>query len=185
MHQRLNIKIILKSKIFTLLQAVKAGVVILILYLIGQMFYYNETASETIGYYFAYPSLHYKKGDLVLICITEHKYLHAMHKLGLLYDNSHKCPENSTFLLKQIVAVYKDRVTITSSGVYVNDILYPNSAALSSYHGVPLMPQMHTSFILNANEYFTLGKTPHSYDSRYYGIVKLSQIHKKAWLITK
>lgn len=181
----LNIQIILKPNIFTLLQAVRVGVIILILYLIGQMFYYNETASETIGYYFAYPSLHYKKGDLVLICITQHKYLYAMHKLGLLYDNSQKCPENSTFLLKQIVAADKDRVTITPAGIYVNNTLYPNSVALNSYHGVQLMPQKYASFILNANEYFTLGKTAHSYDSRYYGIIKLSQIHKKAWLITK
>ncbi|MBY0379170.1 MAG: signal peptidase I, partial [Burkholderiales bacterium] len=86
-------------------------------------------------------------------------------------------------LIKKIVAINGDIVKIEASGIWVNDELLPNSKAIYTHNGIKLSPQQLQILRLKANEYFMLGKTNTSYDSRYFGIVKAKQIAKKAILM--
>ena len=183
----------------------------------SQVIYYNPSPSENIGYYFTYnPSViplkhrhnQYKSGDLVLFYLsdsttvtvnagingnfsrsmpsmsgsrTQSSHLGVLHQLGLPYTNP--------YLLKQIVAVAGDEVSVTPNGVYVNNTLYANSKAqqYNMFHGVRinLLPMSYGKFRLADDEYFMLGKTANSYDSRYFGVIRQQQIYRRAVFIDR
>ena len=94
------------------------------------------------------------------------------------------CGNSSAYLLKQIVAIEGDEVNVTPNGVYINNKLYPNSKIQQNtiHNGVQinLFPMPYGNFRLGSNEYFVLGKTIHSYDSRYFGVINAKQIYRKA-----
>lgn len=156
----------------------------LLCYLVSSSIYHNVTKSEKLGYYFAYPAFAYKNGDLVLLCINDARYVNVMRQLGLrpVHDND-KCIGNMPYLLKKIIAVPGDIVNITSKGISVNNLLYRNSRSITLYKGVNLMPQKYQQFTLHSGEFFVLGEVATSFDSRYFGVVHVEQIAKKALFI--
>ena len=168
-----------------LLSCIRSSIVLLIVVLSCRLIYFNTTASEIRGYYFAYPALHYNVGDLVLVCVSKTSYVKVLRQLGLPFDYSSPCPGYMPFLLKRIVAVAYDEVNITKLGIIINHNLrpYPHSQALESYRGINLLNQLPHKFRLKAGEYFLLGETTHSYDSRYFGVVQRAQIYRKAFLL--
>jgi signal peptidase I len=170
-----------------LLRLIQSSIVLLLLYLTGRMFYFNSTISEPRGYYFAYSSTHYSIGDMVLICINNKHYINVLKQLGLPTSQSTPCPQNMPFLLKKIVAKAGDTINITNYGIVINNQSkpYPQSQALEQYKNIQLLSQANGTFLLKANEYFMLGETPHSYDSRYFGVVYESQIFAKAVLLLR
>ena len=137
----------------------------------------NISPSERLGYYWTYHGLHYKKGDFVLLCLHDKIYTAIAHHLGVYGDS---CSEHMPFLLKRIVAIGGDIVHVNEFGVFVNSILYNNSITLNKYNKVSLMPQNNKIFFLHKGEYFVLGDSKLSYDSRYFGIIKNSSIKRKA-----
>lgn len=143
---------------------------------------FNPTISVPKGYYFIYPATNYMLNDLILFCVIDERYLLAMHKLHLPYiDNA--CPHNTPFLMKYIVAKANDEVELTSSGISVNGYLYANSVSFNQYHNINLYPLRLGKFKLQHDEFFVLGGSIHSYDSRYFGIVNKAQIYYKARLL--
>lgn len=153
-----------------------------VIYFIVQAIYFNPTISEVRGYYFTYPALDYKIGDIVLICVWDSNRLETMHKLKLPYvDNA--CPYRTPHLMKRIVGVAGDIVTINVNGIYINGNLLPNSQAQTEFKHIQLKPLGYSNFKLKANEYFVLGMTIHSYDSRYFGVIDKAQLHRRAVLI--
>ena len=133
---------------------------------------YNPTLSEPIGYYLTIPEWNIKPENVYMITIPEH-YMSIIKKLG--YN------ANSGMLLKKVIAKSGDTVAITESGVVINNKLIPDSKAAQSARGVNLDPQpIGYNHVLSNGEYWVLGNTAHSYDSRYFGVITEHQVHKRA-----
>ena len=78
-------------------------------------------------------------------------------------------------LLKRVVAVEGDWVSVSSSGVIINEQLLPNSAPLlrdKEGRALPVMNMDH--YRLGTDQAFLMGVTPSSWDSRYFGPVVFS-----------
>ena len=153
-----------------------------IFYILNNSIYRNITNSEPLGYYFVWNKPKYNTHDLVLVCVNERLYSNVLHQLGVP-KISGECKNNMPFLLKKIVAQSGDTIVVTTDGIYINSALYKNSKAIAQYHGINLYPQKDRVFKLKKDEFFLMGETPTSYDSRYIGVVKLSQIYKRAVFI--
>ena len=90
------------------------------------------------------------------------------------FDRGYEAPEMP--LLKRVVALAGDVVSISSSGVTINGELLPNSAPLSHDEaGRPLAMAQLDHFTLGTDQAFLMGVTPSSWDSRYFGPVPLSR----------
>lgn len=146
----------------------------------------NISISEPIGYYIKSPiSGKIQRGDKYLICVTSFKYIRVLKQLGLP-NALNQCSYNSPYLIKQVAGMPYDMIRITRAGVLINNKLQPNSFSFSSAHGIKLSPlPIGYRTILGKNEYFMLGITPHSVDSRYFGIVNRNQFYKQALLFFK
>lgn len=145
-------------------------------YLILKHITYNNTGSEPIGYYLSYKPLKYNVGDLSMVCITNKVHTQIMHNLGLPYSQS--CKNGMPFLLKRIVAKYPSEIIFDKNGITINGILQKNSIADNN------IPHLDYGVVkLKPNQYFLMGETPHSYDSRYFGAVDQSQLIYKAKLL--
>lgn len=146
----------------------------------------NISISEPIGYYLKLPIIStIKRDNKYLICIADIKYIAILKQLGLP-SIPNQCPYNSPYLIKQVAGVPGDVIKVTPSGVFINNQLQINSQSFTSAHGINLYPlPVGYKTILRKNEYFMLGVTPHSVDSRYFGIVNRNQFYKHAILIFK
>lgn len=164
-------------KIYLVISVAASG-----LYIFMAHIFFNPTISLRRGYYFAYQSQHYSVGDTVLICVVTDKYVRVLRQLHLPVVTD-ACANGTPYLLKRIVAVGGDRVLIDIQGVSVNGELQPNSRALNAYQQIHLLPSAFAQYELGANQFFVLGETAHSYDSRYFGVLIKSQIMGIAWLI--
>jgi conjugative transfer signal peptidase TraF len=139
----------------------------------------NISISEPLGYYLKLPIGKIKKGNRYLICIDDQKYIDIMHKLGLP-KVSGECPFNSPYVLKQVAGVPGDRVDISESGVSINNVWLTNTRGVAEHKGILLLPiPSGYSHVLTRNEYFMLGITMTSYDSRYFGIVHSEQFRNR------
>jgi conjugative transfer signal peptidase TraF len=155
----------------------------LLLYECVQHMYVNPSISDARGYYFAYKASKYSVNDRVLLCVRDLQRSKLLHQLGLLYE-SNKCSGQMPYLLKKIVAIPGDVVAITKDGVLINKALQPNSTYIKKYKHIALNPlQYPQKFRLKNSEYFVMGNSKHSYDSRYFGVIRGSDIYYKAILI--
>ena len=146
-----------------------------------RVFIYNPSISLIKGYYFTYPIVA-KVHDIVLLCVWDASHTHVMHQLGLPYKSG-ECPQKTPYLLKQIVATEGDEVSVDEEGVKINNHLYKNSRVVQNLRQINLLPIGFGSFKLKHNEYFVLGVTPYSYDSRYFGVITRAQIYRGARLV--
>ena len=77
-------------------------------------------------------------------------------------------------LMKHVVAVPGDVVTVTAQGTHVNGRLWPNSAIPEDTHGYEPFP--FGTYTLRPGQYWLLGTSPDSWDSRYIGPVPIDLI---------
>jgi type IV secretory pathway protease TraF len=77
-------------------------------------------------------------------------------------------------LMKHVVAVPGDVVTVTAQGTYVNGRLWPDSAIPDDTHGYQPFP--FGTYTLRPGQYWLLGTSPDSWDSRYIGPVPIDLI---------
>ena len=156
---------------------------VLIVRILENVIYKNQTISEPIGYYLALPDMPIHRGDLVMTCITDSGYKHVFNELGLK-DVVGQCSNGLPYLIKRIVATSGDKVEVSKAGILINGNLYINSAQFAEGRGIKLYPlPVGYSHVLAADEYFMLGSSLHSVDSRYFGVVKKSDIYRRAILI--
>lgn len=142
-----------------------------------------NTHSDQDGYYLIIKSnrLTINKSDYVAICIPDEQHAQIARTLGLPKG---KCRFNTSGLLKHIVAINNDIVSITPLGVNVNNKLLPNSSDFDVKKDRLLPHHLH-QVRLKANEFIVLGTNPLSFDSRYFGVVKRVDIIGKAYLLWK
>ena len=145
----------------------------------------NISISEPLGYYLTLPIVNnIKRNDKYLICINSPKYLNVLHNLGLPNNANDQCSSGFPYLIKQVVGIPGDTVHVTQNGILINNRLQPNSKSFVTGRGIALYPlPIGYKVILGAGEYFMLGVTPHSVDSRYFGIIRRKQLQKQAILI--
>jgi type IV secretory pathway protease TraF len=77
-------------------------------------------------------------------------------------------------LMKHVVAVPGDVVTVTPQGTYVNGRLFPHSAIPEDTHGYQPFP--FGTYTLRPGQYWLLGTSPDSWDSRYLGPIPIGLI---------
>jgi len=77
-------------------------------------------------------------------------------------------------LMKPVVAVSGDRVKVSEKAVFVNGI-YSGRVITRDRQGLPL-PTFLGEFMLAVDEVFTSGLDSNSFDSRYFGPVKIGSV---------
>ena len=136
--------------------------------LFGHRLIINRTHSLPVGLYYC-SDVPIKKGSIVLF-----KPDHSIRPQQLGFDRGYETRELP--LLKRVVALAGDVVSVSSSGVSVNGQLLPNSAPLvHDEAGRQLVMAQLDQFRLRPDEAFLMGVTPTSWDSRYFGPVPLSR----------
>jgi conjugative transfer signal peptidase TraF len=145
----------------------------------------NWTESMPRGLYRETPP-RFERGALAIVCL-EGAAARFGRERGYLPRGD--CPTGVMPVVKQIVALPGDRVEIEQSELKVNGHPVPNTALLArDTLGRPLPHVPVGEHRLGKDEYFVLGRaSPRSWDSRYFGVVSLRQIHGcvAPWLIWK
>jgi type IV secretory pathway protease TraF len=147
----------------------------MVIYAISHLVVYNHTISEPIGWYLKLPVGTPTKDNLYLITIPSHN-LNILKKLG--YHDS------SNTILKKLIATSGDTVEIKTTGLFVNGHLVSDSKLDSIVRGVNLEP-LPIGYIhqLKTGEYFFMGASKHSYDSRYFGVLGRGHVVNKVQFI--
>lgn len=125
-------------------------------------FTYNVTNSLPKGVYFKKIFPKYEKNNLVLFELNK-KYLKYLEN----FPNKNKM--RKIYLMKRIAGVYGDKIEIKSGGeILINGI---KKGKIFKIKG--LNENMKgESYVLKKDEFFVMGDTPTSFDSRYFGILK-------------
>ncbi len=77
-------------------------------------------------------------------------------------------------LMKHVVAIPGETVTVTAQGTYVNGRLWPHSVVATTALGYRPFP--FGVYTLQPGQYWLLGTSPDSWDSRYIGPVPIDLI---------
>ena len=78
-------------------------------------------------------------------------------------------------LIKRVVGVVGDLVTASDTGIKVNGQPVPNSRSLDLDTKGSALPYLRGVFILKQGEIWVAGEHPNSFDSRYFGPVKVTK----------
>lgn len=134
---------------------------------------FNGTASFPVGFYLATHKAP-KIGDLVFVATPDLPIFAMAKERGYLDVAYSPVPH----LLKRLVAMTRDRVTITVAGVDVNGIRLTNSKPLNhDGAGRPLLPYPLKDYELLPGEVLLMSDyNPASFDSRYFGPVQATAI---------
>lgn len=135
---------------------------------------YNSTPSMPIGWYFLFAPQHIKIGDTVLACAPLNKYSIPGIKSGYIGTvKNGNCPDGTKYLVKKIVALPYETVTLKPSGITVDD-KFTAYRVISKSPFPANLPIKHYPFGRYAvNGYFLISTyNKLSYDSRYFGPVK-------------
>ncbi len=132
----------------------------------------NVTASLPVGLYLATSNA---SAALVEFCPAEP---FATESRDRNYrPKSIACPDGAAPLVKPIVAKPGDAVLVTESGIAVNGRVFTQSAALQvDGGGRQLKPWPFGTYELAANELWVVSTYRGSYDSRYMGPIRRSQV---------
>ena len=173
----------LKEKITFFLKITKKYKFITKLMIIGIIFFsivfcikriiYNVTDSMTKGIYVKKIISDYKKGDLVIF-LMDKKYLKYVE--SSLSKNKGK----KLYLLKRIVAVEGDTIETRSDGaVLING---EKKGKIFTIKGLTDKIE-NTRYILKKDEYYVMGDTETSFDSRYLGILRKKDFKSEVKLL--
>ena len=173
----------LKEKITFFLKITKKYKFITKLMIIGIIFFsivfcikriiYNVTDSMTKGIYVKKIISDYKKGDLVIF-LMDKKYLKYVE--SSLSKNKGK----KLYLLKRIVAVEGDTIETRKDGIVL--INGEKKGKIFKIKGLTDKIE-NTRYILKKDEYYVMGDTETSFDSRYLGILRKKDFKSEVKLL--
>jgi len=121
----------------------------------------------------------YQIGEIVAFCPPNTKIFQQAKKRN--YINAGFCPGNLGIMLKQVVAINGDVITINQNGVWVNGKLLDFSKPLI-IDGLNRKMQIINveNYQLKNNEILVMTNiNPYSFDSRYFGVINTKQIKHK------
>lgn len=136
---------------------------------------FNYTSSMPMGFYQRVSTIKIKRGDLVAVCLPKQVAVVALQR-GYLRSGS--CPNRVIPVLKQVIAIPGDAVTLTNSHITVNGVTYDapfnfidhNKQSLQKFITNGLYQSNYGYWIYGANDPIK------SWDSRYYGPVNRTEI---------
>lgn len=145
----------------------------------------NVSISEPLGYYLKLPIKTIETNKRYFVCLDDKKYITILQKLGLL-TSKNQCPSGTVYLIKQVAGMPHDVVEVTESGITINDRLQKNSRGIKEGRGIELYPlPIGYKRELQDNEYFVMGISPTSIDSRYFGVIKRNQFYRRAFILMR
>lgn len=135
----------------------------------------NMTRSVAPGFYWVVKKQP-EKGDFVSFCPAKNSLTQMAHERG--YIGFGNCQGHYERVLKIVVGVSGDKVELHKQGVYISGTLLPDSAVLSQDGlGKPLLPFSDKPIVLKPDELWVMtNSNPLSFDSRYFGPIRLAQI---------
>ena len=138
-------------------------------------FTYNVTNSLRKGIYFKKFFPEYKKNNLVLFELDK-KYLKYLEN----FPNKNKLKK--IYLIKRIVGVCGDKIENRNGGIFINgekkgEIF--KIKGLNENKNINKSIKTEESYVLKKDEFFVMGDTPTSFDSRYFGLVAGKSIKGK------
>lgn len=143
------------------------GSALLICRLLSNRYFFQVTPSMPKGIYEIKPAQRIEKGQIVLFDVPKN-VRHLAKERGWL-------PKNLAYnLMKPVVAVQGDRVSVSEKGLFVNN-RYFGPVREKDSQGLPL-PMLNGRFVLKADEYFTASGHANSFDGRYFGPINRSAI---------
>jgi conjugative transfer signal peptidase TraF len=142
--------------------------------------HWNSTSSMPLGLWRVAPLQGAPaRHQAVAVCLPE-----SAAQLGRErgYLGGGDCPGQAEVLLKPVAAIPGDRVTVSDDGISINDNQVPDSTPLPRDDlGRPLKSAAKgISVVGNEEVWIISSRDPRSYDSRYYGAVRLSDIRGTA-----
>lgn len=157
----------------TILTAGLLSAVLLVVLLWAAGLRYNESASIPVGLYLARPA-----GSVVLFCPEGQVSQLSVERGYRPVRTGAMCPDGAEPLGKPLAAQRNDRVDVMPEGVYVNGVLLPNSQpqAVDSL-GRPMPRIWPAHYVVGPDEAWVVSSyNARSFDSRYFGPVKVSAI---------
>ena len=142
-------------------------------------FSYQQTKSMPIGLYFYMPKTKISRGDDILFKLDVHSERFMVERGYIL---------KPTNLLKRVVAISGDMVCYEKGGINIvnpqNNFHFIIQKYQEDTQGRKLPSIIDGCRLLKKGEYFVIGiSSKYSFDSRYFGIIKNSQIIGKAFLL--
>lgn len=136
---------------------------------------FNYTPSMPIGFYQRVSTTKIKRGDLVVVCLPKQVAVVALQR-GYLRGGS--CPNKVIPVLKQVIAIPGDVVTLTNSHITVNSTTYIAPFNSIDHNRQPLQKFIQNGIYQPSRGYWIYGANDpiKSWDSRYYGSVKRAEI---------
>jgi len=134
----------------------------------------NVSGSMPRGVYWKEKRERVVVGDLVLVCPSSKKVWDVIEQSNHVVRGS-GCGGELAPLIKQVVAVENDFVSVRKEGVFVNDVQIKRSAPKSySSRGNPLF--LAPSGRIEEGRVFLLGSSSESLDSRYVGTFLVTDV---------
>lgn len=143
--------------------------------LVAMGFRVNMTDSIPIGIY-RMTGIKNLKNAFVIFCPEDKPVFQQARNRG--YIDSGLCHGGYGYLMKKIVAVKGDKISVTDKGIFVNHQLIPFSKPISTDGMNRPLPQWRArDYQLKEDEILTMtSQSEWSFDSRYYGPVHTGQI---------
>ncbi|MFO3020318.1 conjugative transfer signal peptidase TraF [Legionella pneumophila serogroup 1] len=157
-------------------------ITVLLLSIIGMAFLFmmmgfrvNTTDSIPFGLY-RITNIKNIKNSYVIFCPDDRPAFKKGLDRG--YIESGLCPGGYGYLMKKVVATNGDQISITSDGVFVNRQLIPFSKPILIDGRKRPLPQWRTiDYQIKEDELITMtSQSEWSFDSRYYGPIRIGQV---------
>lgn len=141
----------------------------------------NLTPSMPVGVWRVAGDGQFNRGDVVWACPPSTAPLREAHRFG--YVPAGFCASGLSPLLKPVVAVEGDTLTMAPSGVVVNGVLVPNSAPVPADAAGRRLPRpwFGTYTVLPGQVWLVSSYNPASFDSRYFGPVSADLVDGRAY----
>ena len=116
-----------------------------------------------------------EKGAYVIFCPPQNDVFDEAKRRG--YFKAGFCPGEYQYLMKKVLAVKYDKVSVTELGVHVNGELLPFSAPLNADSTGRPLPILRAEYKLRDTDLLLMTDVSQkSFDSRYFGLIPQSQI---------
>lgn len=145
-------------------------------YLAG--FRVNVSQSMPIGIWRIEPKRKLKRGDIVWFCPPDTEVFQLAKRRG--YIPAGGCPGGYAHLLKHLVAVGGDKVTLNPKGLWVNGKAIQNSRPRTKDSFRRPMPLSLGSRVIPKHSIWLMAEHSNSFDSRYFEEISKKVISETA-----
>ncbi len=158
-----------------LLLFISAGLLLVSILMRVTNTHYNATSSLPLGFYQEIDAV-IEKGTYVSFCPTQRPVFDMA--LARNYISTGDCKNGYRPLLKRVLAIAGDTVSINKRGVFINTRHIPNSAQMETDAlGAELPAYQLNQHTLSDQQFLLMSDiNPKSFDARYFGLAKRSEI---------